>query len=276
MDLDGGLDGSLDARLDASLDASLDGRTAVVTGAGSGIGRASALAFAKAGVSVLVADISADDGHETVQLIEKDGGAAAFERIDVTEPADLNRMFEHATSAFGGVDVLHNNAGIVVGEPHWPESDAALLMRQVTINLGAVVVGTRLAVPYLARRGGGAIVNTASMASVLPLVEEPAYSATKAGVLMFTRTCAPMEGTHGIRVTAVLPGLVRTPLINKSGDGTRQASWVGMAEAFMPWQTPEQVAGVVVDLARHGAGGEWRFVDDVPGPLRELMRMGMP
>ncbi len=254
----------------------LAGKTAVVTGAGSGIGRASALAFAAAGASVFVTDIAESDGEETVRLIEKDGGAAAFSRVDVTEPGDLSRMLDEAEQAFGGVDVLHNNAGIVVGEPLWPDTDPDKLMRQVTINLGSVVVGTRLAVPYLSRRGGGAVVNTASMASVLPLLDEPAYSATKAGVLMFTRTCAPMEASHKIRVTAVLPGLVRTALINKSGDGSRPAAWVGMAETFMEWQTPEQVADIVVDLAASGAGGEWRFVTDVAEPLRELMRMGTP
>src|SRR5438477_2036428 len=240
----------------------LAGATAVVTGGGSGIGRASALAFAAAGASVFVADIAEDDGHETVQRIEKEGGKGAFSRVDVTQPDDLARMLDDAEKTFGAVDVLHNNAGIVCGEPLWPDTDPSTLMRQVTINLASVVVGTRLAVPYLARRGGGAVVNTASMASVLPLVDEPAYSATKAGVLMFTRTCAGMEGSHGIRVTAVLPGLVKTPLIDKSGDGTRPAAWVDMAGAFMKWQTPEEVADIVVDLARNGAGGEWRFVDE--------------
>src|SRR3954454_10708302 len=254
----------------------LAGATAVVTGGGSGIGRASALAFAAAEASVVVADIAEADGNETAQLIEKDGGKAAYTRVDVTEPDNLTRMLDEAEKAFGGVDVLHNNAGIVCGEPLWPDTDPVTLMRKVTINLGSVVVGTRLAVPYLSRRGGGAVVNTASMASVLPLIDEPGYSATKAGVLMFTRTCAGMHGSHNIRVTAVLPGLVRTPLINKSGDGTRQAAWVDMAEAFMKWQTPEQVADVVVDLTQNGTGGEWRFVDDVPEPLRELMRAGLP
>src|SRR3954469_20050488 len=254
----------------------LAGATAVVTGGGSGIGRASALAFAAAGASVVVADIAAADGNETAQLIEKEGGKAAYTRVDVTDPDQLPHMLEEAERIFGGVNVVHNNAGIVCGEPLWPDTDPATLMRQVTINLASVVVGTRLGVPSPPRRGGGAVVNTASMASVLPLIDEPGYSATKAGVLMFTRTCAGMEGTHGIRVTAVLPGLVRTPLVNKSGDGSRPAAWVGMAENFMPWQTPEQVAAVVVDLARNGGGGEWRFVDDVPEPLRELMRAGMP
>jgi NAD(P)-dependent dehydrogenase (short-subunit alcohol dehydrogenase family) len=225
---------------------------------------------------VFVTDIADDDGRETVQLIEKDGGKAEFTHVDVTDPDQLARMLDEAEQAFGGVDVLHNNAGIVCGEPLWPDTAPTTLMRQVTINLASVVVGTRLAVPRLARRGGGAVVNTASMASVLPLIDEPAYSATKAGVLMFTRTCAAMEATHGIRVTAVLPGLVKTPLIDKSGDGTRPAAWVDMAGSVMEWQTPEQVADVVVDLARSGGGGEWRFVSDVPEPLRELMRMGMP
>jgi len=254
----------------------LAGATAVVTGGGSGIGRASALAFADAGASVFVADIAEDAGRETAELIEKESGRAAFSRVDVTDPDQLSRMLDEAEQVFGGVDIVHNNAGIVCGEPHWPATDPDTLLRQVTINLGAVVVGTRLAVPYLARRGGGAVVNTASMASVLPLVEEPAYSATKAGVLMFTRTCAALEGTHNVRVTAVLPGLIETPLLHKSGDGTRPAAWVDMAKAFMGMQQPSEVADVVVDLARNGAGGEWRFVTDIPEPLREMMRAGMP
>ena len=254
----------------------LAGKTAVVTGAGSGIGRASAQAFGAGGASVLVADVDESGGRETVALIEKDGGTARFCQVDVTDPDQLEAMLADAEAAFGGVDVLHNNAGIVVGEPLWPDTDARRLMLQCSINLTSVVVGTKLAVPYLGRGGGGAVVNTASMASVLPLVDEPAYSATKAGVLMFTKTCAGMEASHNIRVTAVLPGLVKTALIEKTGDGTRPAAWVDMAGSFMAWQTAEDVAEVVVDLACNGSGGESRFVSDVPEGLLELIRAGMP
>jgi 3-oxoacyl-[acyl-carrier protein] reductase len=254
----------------------LAGASVVVTGAGSGIGRASAQAFAAAGASVLVADIAEDAGRETVELIEKDGATARFSRVDVTDPDQLTAMLDDAEAAFGGVDVLHNNAGIVCGEPLWPETDAHRLMLQISINLASVVVGTKLAVPYLARRNGGAVVNTASMASVLPLADEPGYSAAKAGVLMFTRTCAAMEGTHNIRVTAVLPGLVNTPLLEKTGDGARPAAWVDLARSFIAFEQPEDVANVVVDLARDGTGGDYRFVTEVPEPLRELIRAGMP
>jgi NAD(P)-dependent dehydrogenase (short-subunit alcohol dehydrogenase family) len=254
----------------------LAGKTVVVTGAGSGIGRASALAFAAEGANILVADVDPAAGPQTVDLVEQAGAKARFVEVDVTDPLLLRDMLDEAESTFGGVHVLHNNAGIVCGEPHWPETDVATLLRQVTINLGAVVTGTRLAVDHLARVGGGAVVNTASMASVLPLAEEPAYSATKAGVLMFTRTCAGMEGTHNIRVTAVLPGLVRTPLMEKSGDGTRPAAWVDLAGGILEWQTPEQVADVVVDLAKDGKGGEARYVSDVPEGLRELVAQLLP
>lgn len=254
----------------------LAGATAVVTGAGSGIGRASARAFAEQGASVFVTDIVEDAGRETVELIEQAGGTAAFSQVDVTDKDQLSRMLDEAEQLYGGVDVLHNNAGIVCGEPHWPQTDPDTLLCQVMINLGSVIVGTRLAVPYLSRRGGGAIVNTASMASVLPLAEEPAYSATKAGVLMFTRTCAALETTHKVRVTAVLPGLIETPLLQKSGDGARPAAWVDLAKSFMGVQPPSEVADVVIELAKNGTGGEWRFVTEVAEPLLEMIRMGMP
>jgi NAD(P)-dependent dehydrogenase (short-subunit alcohol dehydrogenase family) len=245
----------------------IDGKVALVTGAGSGIGRASALALAREGAAVVVADMAEGAGRETVGLLEEAGGKAAFVLGDVSDPVQLTAIFAAAAEAFGGLDIVHNNAGIVCGEPLWPGTDPARLFRQVAVNLGAVVVGTRLAVDHLGPRGGGAVVNTASLAAVFPLEAEPAYSATKAGVVMFTQACAGLEQSHGIRVTAVLPALVDTPLLDKTGDGVAPADWVGMAKGILGLQSPDDVAAVVVDLVRQGTAGEHRFVEALPTVL---------
>jgi len=245
----------------------IDGKVALVTGAGSGIGRAAALALAGEGAAVVVGDIAEGPGRETVGLIEDAGGRAAFVPGDVSDPKQLAAMFDAAAKEFGGLDIVHNNAGIVCGAPLWPDTDPAALFRQVAVNLGAVVVGTRLAVDHLGPRGGGAVVNTASLAAVFPLEAEPAYSATKAGVVMFTRACAGLEQSHGIRVTAVLPALVDTPLLDKTGDGVTAADWVGMARGLLGLQSADDVAAVVVDLVRQGTAGEHRFVEELPTVL---------
>ncbi len=228
----------------------LEGKVAVVTGAASGIGRASALAFAAAGCSVVVADIDEAGGEETVALVHDQASAPAmFVRTDVTEPRSLEAMFAAAVEAFGGVDVVHNNAGLVCGEPFWPDITPENLLRTMNVNLGGVVLGTRLAIPLLRQRGGGAIVNTASMAALYPMTVDPIYSATKAGVVMFTRACAELA-SENIRVNVVLPGLVDTPLLPKTGDGESWADWAHLSKEHMGILEASEVAEAVLDLVR--------------------------
>jgi NAD(P)-dependent dehydrogenase (short-subunit alcohol dehydrogenase family) len=244
----------------------IEGKVAVVTGAGSGIGRATALALGEAGAAVVVADVDEAGGTETVGLAHDAGDQASFVRADVTEPRSLEALFAAAETAHGGLDIVHNNAGLVSGEPAWPEITPETLLRVLAVNLGGVVVGTRLAIPALRRRGGGAIVNTASMAALFPLTPDPIYSATKAGVTMFTRACAPLA-EEGIRVNAVLPGLVDTPLLPKSGDGDRWAEWAYAAETIMGLLPPADVAAAVLDLVRDDtAVAEERVVGALPTP----------
>jgi NAD(P)-dependent dehydrogenase (short-subunit alcohol dehydrogenase family) len=241
------------------------GKVAVVTGAGSGIGRACARSLAALGASVLVADIDEGGGRETVAAITAAGGTAEFVRVDVSRLEDLTAMFDSAAKRFGGVDILCNNAGIVCGEPLWPATDPQLLATQVTINLGAVILGTRLAIEGLHARGGGVVVNIASLGALLPLGDEPGYSATKAGVVMFTRACAALKRTHNIRVNAVLPALVDTPLLAKSGDGSTEAAWAQQARQILPLLSPAEVADAVVDIVRDDSlAGHYRIVGELP------------
>ncbi len=242
----------------------VQGKVAVVTGAASGIGRATAVAFAEEGASVVVADVDEVGGAETVGLIHDVGGRAIFVRTDVTEPRSLEALFAAAEAEYGGIDIVHNNAGLVSGEPLWPEITSETLLRVMQVNLGGVVVGTSLAIPYLRKRGGGAIVNTASMAALYPMEVDPIYSATKAGVTMFTRACA-QHAAEGIRVNSVLPGLVDTALLPKSGDGERWADWAYSARDFMGLMGPEVVAAAVLDLVKDdSAVAEERVVGALP------------
>lgn len=234
---------------------------AVVTGAGSGIGRASAVALAAAGAGVAVADIDERGCHETVDVITGQGGRAVAILTDVRDVRSVEQLFAETAQHFGGVDIVHNNAGIVSGDPPWPHTPPERILDVVLVNLGGVLLGTRVACDHLRRRGGGAVVNTASIAARVPFPDDAVYAATKAGVAWFTESCAALRDRENIRVNAVLPGMVDTPIIGKTGDGTRPAQWLSNVLQIAPMIKPEEVAEAVLELVRDDrVAGECRMV----------------
>jgi NAD(P)-dependent dehydrogenase (short-subunit alcohol dehydrogenase family) len=228
----------------------ISGRVALVTGAGNGIGRATALALAGAGAAVVVVDIDLPGAESTATEIRAAGGEAQAVRADVSLPDHVRAAFAHAEAAFGGVDIVHNNAGLVSGEPVWPDGSLERMMKVIAVNLGGVAMGTQEGIRALRRRGGGVIVNTASIAALGPMPLDPVYSATKAAVVRITESCAPLA-SEGIRVNAVLPGVVDTDMTHRhTGDGTRPASWLVPVLATTSLLSADDIASAVLDLVR--------------------------
>jgi 3-oxoacyl-[acyl-carrier protein] reductase len=229
------------------------GKVAIVTGAAAGIGRASAVALAQAGAqAVVVADVDVAGGEETARLVEKEGAEAAFVATDVADPAQVAALIAETEQRFGGLDILHNNAGLVSGNPPWPETPVERVQTVIGVNVGGVFYGTRLGVEAIAKRGGGAIVNTASVAGLGPMPPDAVYAATKAAIIYFTQSCLMIKDSHGVRVNAVLPGIVDTDMVKKTGDGTNPADWPapllsGIDE--LPLKA-EHIAAAVLDLVR--------------------------
>lgn len=228
------------------------GKVALITGGGSGIGRATALALARAGASVVIADVDEEGGRETVRLIEGEGGRAAYVRADVTRREDLERMVAFAEETFGGLDILHNNAGVVTGVPRYPDGPAASWERTLAVNLWSVIAGTQAAVPAMRRRGGGVIVNTASIAGLTGYQPDPVYAATKHGVVGLTRSLLILKEEANIRVNCVCPGVVKTPLVTRGLEGLSPEERAGREAwlAQMPMLEPEEVAEAVLSLIR--------------------------
>lgn len=200
----------------ASESRELEGRTALITGAGSGIGREAALLMAGAGATVVVCDLDATGGEETVAQIASLGGEAEFVRADVSNASDIEGAVDVARKR-GGLHVMFNNAGIFPdadGSP--PDTTEEVWEQVINVNLKGVFLGCKYGIPAMLEAGGGSIVNTASFVAVLgAATSQIAYTASKGGVLAMTREIAVEYARQGIRANALCPGPVNTPLLEE-------------------------------------------------------------
>jgi NAD(P)-dependent dehydrogenase (short-subunit alcohol dehydrogenase family) len=198
----------------------LGGRRALITGAGNGIGRASARLFAREGAAVAVADVDGEAARATAAAIVEGGGRALAVAADVARVGDVERMVAEAEAGLGGLDLLFNNAGVMLADDRGPEDTAlAIWDRTIAINLTGVFLCCRSGIPAILRAGGGSIVNMSSMvAAIGSAVPQLAYVASKGGVLAMTREIAVQYGRRNIRANALCPGPVGTALTEKLFD----------------------------------------------------------
>jgi NAD(P)-dependent dehydrogenase (short-subunit alcohol dehydrogenase family) len=201
----------------------LQGKVALVTGAGSGIGREVALAYAREGAAVLASDLNEAGGRETCDQIEKAKGRASFFRADVSRAAECAALVDEAVGAFGGLDIACNNAGI--GGTIAPVADQTVEAWDtvIAVNLSSVFYCMRAQIPRMLERSGGAIVNMASILGAVGFAGSAGYVAAKHGVVGLTQNAALEYSAQGIRVNAVGPGFIDTPLLSALEPSARAA-----------------------------------------------------
>ncbi len=229
-------------------------RVAIVTGGGSGLGRAGALALARAGARVLVSDLDEAAARGTAEAIGAAGGEARALQADAGRAADAERTVQAAVDAYGALHILYNNAGVA-----WPGRDGFSPMVDVDVwdtvirvNLSSVFYHAKYAIPAIAAAGGGAIINTASSMAHLPLGGLDGYAASKGGVALLTKSLAVGCGALNIRVNAISPGYVDTPMnaLIFGNEAFRDGFAKGHATGL---QTAEEIAELVVFLASDAA-----------------------
>jgi len=230
------------------------GKVALVTGGSFGIGRATAVAFAREGARVVVADVDVAGGEETVAKIVALKGEAMFVRTDVSKLDQVAALVEATVKAYGRLDCAFNNAGIegVMAPTH--ETTEENWDRVIAVNLKSVWLCMKHELPHMLRQGHGSIVNCASIAGLVGFPSAPAYVASKHGVVGLTRTAALENAKLGVRVNAVCPGIIRTPMIDRATGGKAEVEAAFLAgQPIGRMGTPEEVASLVLWLCSDGA-----------------------
>jgi glucose 1-dehydrogenase len=227
----------------------LEGRTAIVTGAGQGIGRAVATRLAREGAAVVVADLRPERAQDTAAAIAAGGGRTLAVEADVSRPADAARIVSEALRAFGGVDVLVNNAGMLTRMPFLEMSEVQW-DRELAVTLKGQFLCGQAAAREMIRAGrGGRVINLASIVSVVALPNQPAYVAAKGGVRMLTKAMALEWAPHGITVNAIGPGVTETPMNQDARSDPERRAWLLSMTALQRFAAPEEIAAVAAFLA---------------------------
>jgi len=228
------------------------GKVVMITGASSGIGRAAALAFGRQGAKICIGDVSAGAG-ETVELIKKEGGEALFVKTDVTQASSVEALVRATVDAFGALDCAFNNSGILPPTKPLAETEDSDFDKVIAVDLKGVFLCMKYEIRHMLKAGGGAIVNTASVAGVVGDPGMSPYVAAKHGVIGLTKAAAVDYATKGIRVNAVAPGLVDTPMTaGWLNDPAYRQMVVGNSLLGRPAR-PEEIAGMVLFLCSPSA-----------------------
>ena len=231
----------------------LKSKVALVTGASSGLGRAVAVAYARAGAKVVISDLDAKTGAETQALIAAEGGDARFIAADVSKAEDCRKLVEQTVAHYGRLDIACNNAGI--GGDMAPTADypVAGWDKVIAVNLSGVFYCMKYEIPALLKGGGGVIVNMASILGAVGMAATPAYSAAKHGVLGLTKAAALEYGAQGLRINAVGPGFISTPMISHLEQDPAANQQLVSLHPIGRLGRPEEVAELVLWLSSPAA-----------------------
>jgi NAD(P)-dependent dehydrogenase (short-subunit alcohol dehydrogenase family) len=244
-----------------------DGKVALVTGAAGGMGRATAQAFAAAGAQVVAADIAADGGEETVEKIKRDVGEAVFVRTDVSLSRDVEAAVAAAVANFGGLDCACNAAAIETETTLLADCDEATFDRLMAVNLKSIFLCLKYEIRAMLERGGGAIVNIASTNSFRPRPRQSVYTATKHAVVGMTKTAAIEYAGAGIRINAVAPGAIDTPMLRgaMAARGSAEEDVLARLSLIGRFGQPAEIASAVLWLCSDQSGYTMGHVLSVDG-----------